>query len=141
VLIRFLAAGLPGFLAAAVVAWLVLPAAAWVVLDAVLAGAADGALDAAADPLGAVPSLPDAALLAFEVPTAWCALLMSDWNCPRAGLDVPLPPLFEPGLSAKSHSAKNATVPMSRAISEREAGIASLIIGSWPDWHEPSRAY
>jgi hypothetical protein len=44
----------------------------------------------------------------------------------------------ELGLSATSHSAKNATVPTSKAINERDAGIASLIIGSLARGHECS---
>src|SRR5947209_19539081 len=48
-----------------------------------------GALVAVDGELEAVPSLPDAALLALEMPTAWWALLMSVWNCPRACLEVP----------------------------------------------------
>src|SRR5579862_83356 len=83
-----------------------------------------------------VPSLPEAALLAFEVATAWWALLMADWYWPRpCGLE--LPPLEDPlGLSATSHSAKNATVPTSKAINERDAGIARLIIGTASGRHE-----
>jgi hypothetical protein len=36
------------------------------------------------------------------------------------------------------YNAKNATVPTRRAINERDAGIASLIIGSKTAGHEPS---
>jgi hypothetical protein len=92
------------------------------------------------DALEAGPSLPEAALLAFEVVTAWCAEVIADWYRPRPC--EPFLPLPEPlGLSATSHSAKNATVPMRRTINERDAGIASLIIGSSSPSHESCRMY
>jgi hypothetical protein len=40
--------------------------------------------------------------------------------------------LDELGLSATIHTAKSTTVPARRAISERDAGIASPIIGTGP---------
>jgi hypothetical protein len=54
---------------------------------------------------------------------------------------LPLPLLDEPGLSANIHSAKNTTVPIRRAISERDAGIASPIIGRCERRHEIARVY
>jgi hypothetical protein len=99
-----------------------------------------------ADPLvpvaaGAPPelvalSLPEAALLAFETETAWWAALMSDWYWPRAPPFDDPPVLDEFPFRANVHSAKNTTVPTRRAINERDAGIASDIIGTTPRWHE-----
>src|SRR5947209_7952389 len=83
--------------------------------------------EAEVDGCGAVPALPDAALLALEVWTAVCALLIADWYRPTP---CELELLLELPLSANVQSAKNATVPTRRAMSERDAGIASLLIGS-----------
>jgi hypothetical protein len=53
-----------------------------------------------------------------------------------------VPPLLdELGLSATIHSAKNATVPTSSAISGRPGVPINLIIGTCPRRVEPSRAY
>jgi hypothetical protein len=108
-------------------------------LDVVCVGVTVG-FDAAAPPeVDAAFSFPDAALLALEVATAWCALLISDLKAPTPwDEEEPLPPpLEECGFSANIHSAKNTTVPIRRAISERDAGIANPIIGRGGLWHEP----
>jgi hypothetical protein len=81
-------------------------------------------------------SLPERALLAFETPTAWRAAPMSDWYWPRAPCFDDPPELDEFPFSANIHSAKNTTVPISRAIKERDAGIARGIIGTSPRRHE-----
>jgi hypothetical protein len=44
-------------------------------------------------------------------------------------------------LNARKYSANKATVLTNRAINERDAGIASLIIGSWAAGHESSFVY
>ena len=49
--------------------------------------------------------------------------------------------LLEPPLSANMYSAKNATVPIRRAMSERDAGIARLLIGSKGGGHKSSPEY
>jgi hypothetical protein len=112
--------------------------AAWLCFAVVVVAPPDAA---AVEELDDVPSFPEAALLALAVVTAWWALLIADWNWPTP-CELELLPLPEPpGFSATSHSAKNATVPTSKAINERDAGIASLIIGSSAGRHEDLRVY
>ena len=86
-----------------------------------------------------VPSFPEAASFAAEVLTAWWAWLIADWYWPSPGELELL--LLELPLSANMYSAKNATVPMRRAMSERDAGIASLIIGTRTAGHESPPVY
>ena len=83
---------------------------------------------------GACPA--DAAFELFSVVTALCAALMSDWNAPRPC--EPLPPLLdELGLSATVHSAKNATVATSSAISGRgRLAIVPVLVGRSGRRHE-----
>lgn len=95
-----------------------------------------GAWDAPSE-LEAVPSFPAAALLAFDVATALWAAFMSDWYWPSPPLDeLPLPVFDEFPFRANTQSAKNTTVPTRRAINERDADIATGIIGTSFKLHE-----
>ena len=70
---------------------------------------------------------PWATLAAFEVATAACALSIAD--CSGADLpDEPLPDVC--GLSATIHTAKNTTVPISKAINGRDTCGITTMIGS-----------
>jgi hypothetical protein len=73
-----------------------------------------------------------ATLAAFAVATAWRALATAD-SAPALPLAVVLP---DPGLSATSHSAKNATTATSRPISGRYTWSITLIFGTLLGEHE-----
>ena len=68
--------------------------------------------------VGVVATVPPwATLAAFEVATAACALSIADCR----GADLPDEPLSDVcGLSATIHTAKNTTVPISKAMNGRD---------------------
>jgi hypothetical protein len=106
-------------------------------VDRVAAGVAGAAGDAdVAGEAGAVEltTVPPCAMLALlEVPTACLAALIADWYWPAPWL---APECDPSGLSMVIHSAKNATVPTSRAINGLETLSISVYFGIQGRRHE-----